>query len=1198
MKALKVISVLIIALANVVAEAQVVINEYCSSSTSFLDEYGDNSDWIELYNASSADVDLHGWHLSDKASNLTKWTFPSYVLKPGAYLLVYASGKDLYECFDGDEVYYNPLVEATDNFAYAIGSSSIAKDWYKADYDDSKWTVGKGGFGYNSSYAATEVPSGTISVFVRTKFSISDLNAIRELHLNLDYDDGFVVYINGREVARVNLGEEGDITPYDATTPDYVNPLLANGSPLAHFNLSKHIDCLVEGENTLAIQIHNINESSGDLLLYPFLTVGSTVKSGKQPSELIGLQSKSEAKYFHTNFSISADGEPIFLVNPSGKIVCQTDSTVVPNDVSRGLLPDGNGKWRFFAEPTPGVANTTKSYSSARTNEITFSLTGGLQTGKQTLTMSSAAGTPIYYTTDGSVPTAKSKLYEEGIPISKTMVVRAISYSNDFLPGQPATRSFIFPDHKITLPVMSLVSDPYNLYDYNYGIFVEGPNAEEADPHYGANYWQDWERPIHIEYYLPDGQNVITQDAGIKITGNYSRMNAQKPLAIHARKSYGKSRFDYQFFSSKNISSFKSLNLRNSGNDFGNTHIRDAMITSLVSKNNIDVQAYQPVVVYINGQYWGIMNLRERLGAHYLEENYSFVEADKVDYIKNRDEVKEGSYDHYQAMLDFLRLNKLDDESNYQYIKTQMDIDEYIEYMVTEIYCKNTDWPGNNIKYWRPQTIDGRWRWMLFDTDFGFGIWSSEDYSYDMISFCLASNSSGYANASWATFLLRSLVRNESFKRDLINRFADRLNYEFLPKNVNNLIDSLNDNIADEIKYHLKRWNQSESYRNDRLNVMRTFAEERPNYLRAHISKHLLAGSEVKITLDANDSKAGYIQLNSLTLKSFPWSGIYFSEVPVSLRAVARPGYKFARWVDGDNQTVDTHAGIKVTLSKAMRYTAVFEPTNDAYNSVVINEINYKSADDFDAKDWIELYNTTAAAINISGWKISGENVAEAFTIPVGTIIPPYGYLVACANRNKLVSLNPSLQNVIGNFAFRLSSYDKVQLFDSEDNLIDEVEYNSKTWADADGNGYTLALTDPFADNIARKLWRANDLHGTPGAQNGSFSPSHGDFSIVDDSFRVGVGDELEQPETFALCQPNPFSDNAEIVWYQAVAANVRVQIFTAQGRVLVDFGSKFYTEGKHSLSITNAVNWQPGFYFARIAVDGSQPVVIKILRQ
>ena len=1180
-----------------VANAQVVINEYCASSTSFLDEYGDNADWIELYNTSSSDVNLEGWHLSDKATNLTKWTFPSVTLPAGGHLLVFASGKDLYEYSAGDTIFYNPLVEATDKFSYAIGSSSIPKDWYKADYDDSKWSVGKGGFGYNSSYAATEFPYGTISVFVRKKFNISNLSTIKELLLDLDYDDGFVVYINGREVARENLGSVGDITPYNTTTPDYVNPLLTNGSPLAHYDLSDNIKYLVEGENVLAIQIHNISETSSDLLLYPFLTAGSTVKGNRSLNELVDLQPKSNAKYFHTNFSISTEGEPIFLTNASGKIVHQTDSTVVPNDVSRGLSPDGSGKWVFFAEPTPNAANTTKTYASARTNEVSFSLPGGLQTERQDLTLTSAAGTPIYYTTDGSVPSKESKLYTEPLWLGKTTVVRAISYCDSLLPGQPATRTFIFPDHEIALPVMALVTAPNNLYDYNYGIYVEGPNAQAADPHYGANYWQDWERPIHVEYYLPDGQNVISQNAGVKITGAYSRMSAQKPLAIHARKSYGKSYFDYQFFSNKNISSFKSFNLRNSGNDFGNTHIRDAMITNLVRNNNVDIQAYQPVVVYLNGNYWGIMNLRERLGKNYLEENFSYVDADAVDYIKNRSEVKEGSYDHYQAMLDFIQDNSLADDENYQYIKTQMDIDEYIEYMVTEIYCKNTDWPGNNIKYWRPQTADGRWRWMLFDTDFGFNIWSNNDYETDMISFCLASNSSNYANASWATFLLRNLVKNADFKRDFINRFADRLNCEFLPETVNALIDSLDANITPEIKYHIKRWNHGESYRNDRLNAMRTFAEERPSYLRDHVRDHFFAGKDVRITLDANDNKAGYVQLNSLTLKNFPWSGIYFSKVPVSLRAVARPGYKFVRWVDSDGQTVDTHAGIKITLSKAMRCTAVFEPTDDTYNSVVINEINFKSADDFDTKDWVELYNTTAAAINISGWKLAGESLDEAFTIPVGTIIPPYGYLVASANRNKLVSLNPGLQNVIGNFAFRLSGYDKVQLFDSEGNLVDEVEYNAKTWANADGNGYTLALTDPFADNAARRLWQASDLHGTPGAVNGSFCPSHSDFSIGDDSFRVGVGEEQEVSETYAFSRPNPFRDNAEIVWYQSVAANARIQIFSAQGVVLADFGNKFYAEGERSLNITNAINWQPGLYFAKIAIDGCSPVIIKILR-
>ncbi len=1189
MKILKYIMVLVATLANNATNAQVVINEYCSSSTSFLDEYGDDSDWIELYNASSSDVNLEGWHLSDKASNLKKWTFPSYTMKSGAYLLVYASGKDLYECIEGDTVFYNPLIEATDNFSYAIGSSSVSKSWYKADYDDSKWLVGKGGFGYGTSYAATKVPEGTISVFVRKKFTISDLKAIKELHLNLDYDDGFVVYINGHEVARENLDEVGDLTSYDAVTPSYVNPLLANGSALAHFDLSKHIDCLVEGENVLAIQIHNISETSSDLLLYPFLTAGSTVNENKALSNLLDLQLQNNTKHFHTNFSLSADGEPLFLVNPSEKIVCQIDSVVVPNDVSRGLSPDGNGNWVFFAEPTPGAANTTKTYVTARTNEITFSIAGGLQTAKQTLTLTSAAGTPIYYTTDGSVPTTQSTLYKDGIPISKTTVVRAISYSDNFLPGQPTTRSFIYPDHTISLPVFSLVTDPYNLYDYNYGIYVEGPDAESADPHYGANYHKDWERPMHVELFWTDGVERINQDAGVKIAGAWSRAHAQKSLAFHARKSYGTNRFDCELFSDKHISSFKSFVLRNSGNDWYSTMFRDALITNLVRNNNIDIQAYQPSVVYLNGEYWGIQNIREKINEHYVANNFNWVDADSVDILENGGSVVHGSAMHFNEIRNYMNSHSMQNMADYEYVTSQIDIDEFIEYMVLEIYCNNGDWPGNNCKFWYPNTDVGRWRWIAYDTDFGFGLYSN-GYDEDKLGSCLNDNSG-------PAFFLKKLVANDDFKRDFINRFADRLNNEFRYDVVDFLIDSLAENISDEISYHINRWHNIGNW-TDNIDRMRTFAEERPYYLRDHIRDHLSAGRDVRITLDANDSKAGYIQLNSLTLRRFPWNGTYFSNVPVSLRAVAKPGYKFVRWVDADNQTVDTHAGIKVTLTRASRYTAVFESTNNDCNNIVINEINYKSADDFDTKDWVELYNTTDAAINISGWKLVGENLAEAFTIPVGTIIPPYGYLVACANRSKLVGLNPNLQNVIGNFEFRLSSSGKLQLLDSAGNLVDEVEYNSKTWPDADGNGYTLALTDPFSDNAARRLWHANDLHGTPGAENGAFSPSHDDFSIGDDSFRVDV-EEVPEKAVFAVCRPNPVTDNAAIVWQQPADGVARVDLFDLHGRHQACICNQWCAQGENKAEFgAVAKMWQPGIYFAKIAIFNSKPVIIKILRQ
>ena len=1189
MKLKSVIVVLLLQLA-INAESQVVINEYCSSSTSFLDEYGDNSDWIELYNTSSSSVNLEGWHLSDKETNLTKWTFPSIILPVGEFLKVFASGKDLYEYSKGDSIYYTPLVEATDIFAYAVGSDAISTDWYTKKYDDSNWLTGEGGFGYGTNYAKTIVPSGTISVFVRKLFNVSNLSSVQQLFLDLDYDDGFVVYINGKEVARENLGNEGEIVPYNTTTPTYVNPLLQNGSSMAHIDLSKYISYLIEGENLLAIQIHNISNTSGDLLLYPFLTCGSTIKNTKSVNELLDLQPICNNKYLHTNFSISADGESIFLTNPSGKIVHQTDTLAVPNDVSRGLSPDGNGEWRFFAEPTPEKPNTTKPFASARTNEITFSVAGGVQTSAQSLTMKSHAATPIYYTTDGTVPTKESILYTGAISISKTTIIRAISYCDTLLPGQPASRSFIYPGRQIGLPIFSLITDPYNLYDYNYGIYVEGPNAESADPHYGANYWQDWERPIHVEYYLPDGKQVIDQNAGVKIAGAYTRMSSQKTFALHARKSYGKSHFEYKFFNNNDISAFRALNLRNSGNDFGSTHMRDAMITNLVRNNNIDIQAYQPTVVYLNGEYWGILNLRERLNENYLEENFSYVDAEKVDYIKNKDEVKEGSYDHYQAMLDFIASNSLANDANYQYVTTQMDIDEYIEYMVSEMYCNNQDWPGNNIKYWHPQSPDGRWRWMLFDTDFGYAIWDDNDYTDDMITFCLSANSGSYANAPWATFLLRNLVQNADFKCEFINRFCDRINREFAPETVNALIDSLDSNIKSEIIYHNKKWSHSDSYRNQRLEAMRNFANQRPTYMRNHLRSRFSVGSDVEVTVNVDDAKAGYIQLNSLKITDFPWKGIYFAKNPITLRAIARPGYRFVRWAETGLENPE----IQTEIGSISMFTAIFEPYDSDFNSVVINEINYNSSESQDTKDWVELYNTTATDIDISGWMLTDEGYESPFIMPRGTIIPAYGYLVVCSNKDKLLKYWPELKNTIGNFDFGLGKSDAVRLFDDKGILIDNVTYKSKSpWPTApNGEGNTLSLTDPFADNFEAKAWKSSVLYGTPGAQNDNFATSY--KLPTSDNAEI----ELITTDAYAACRPNPFIEKASIMWFQPIDGNVIIELFDFQGRKIVQLCNDFYENGEQEIDFGRyAKAWQSGLYFAKVSLAGQKPIILKLIK-
>ncbi len=1028
------------------ANAQIVINEYCANSTSFLDEYGDSNDWIELLNTSSADVNLDGWHLSDKADNLTKWTFPAVTIKAGEYLKIFASSKDLKEIAAG--------------------------------------------------------------------------------------------------------------------------------------------------------------------------------------------------KFLHTNFNISSDGEAFFLSDASGKIIHQTDSIAVPNDVSRGLSPDGNGSWVFFAEPTPGAANTTKAFATAQTPQVRISPEGGVKTSAVTITLETDGNSPIYYTLDCSVPTSKSMKYTGPITVDTTTIIRAITFNDDMLPAQPATQSYIFGrrlrwvnrdkqgkpitteqswggwggwgggqqttkvdpnktlSHSSTfdLPVVSLTTAPDNLWDYNTGLIVEGPNADlDATPR-RANYYNDWEKPIHVEIYK-DGEKIVDQDAGVQVAGAYSRMNDQKSLSIHARSSYGKKYFDAKIFDELDLTRFKAFTLRNSGNDFGGTHFRDAMITHLVAGTNIDIQAYQPAVVFLNGEYYGILNIREKINEHYIEEHYPHVDHDKVDLIVASDvtkdmSAKEGDMKAYDALISYVESNDMSTDACYLYIKSVMDMDEYMEYMVSEIFGSNNDWPHNNVKMWKSKKAGGRWRWFLFDTDQCYSIWSDQSGD-DKLAVCL-SEKDQHGN-TWANKLFRNLAKNKQFKNELANRFADRMNNEFLQKNINHLIDSLFDNISTEIGSHNQRWGKGT---NDG-NGMKEFAKKRPQNVRDHLRKHFNVGADVKVTISNSDAKAGYVQLNSLTMKKFPWSGTYFKNVPISIRAVARPGYKFSHWEDADGKNVDEHEGISVTLATTSKYTAIFEEDDSDFNNVVINEINYKSADDFDTKDWIELYNTTSAGINLAGWKLSAGSLDEAFTIPAGTIIPPYGYLVVSSNQNKLIKLNPNLTgvSVVGDFEFGLGKTDKVQLLDSEGNLVDEIEY-AKSWGDADGTGCTLALTDPFADNANYKLWSDKDLHGTPGTENGTFNPSHNDFTIVDNSFIVDI-EAQDVPEVYAMCHPNPVRSAAAIIWEQTIDGDVLVELYAATGFKMAVVADDWYETGTHSVDIGSITgHWPAGLYFAKISIYGQKPVIVRIVKQ
>ena len=606
------------------------LNELMSSnSTTIYDESGNTPDWIELYNSNNIEIDLTGFGLSDDIDDPFKWIFPSVIINPESYVLIFASG----EGGDSYVQHWETVINWGDNWNYFIGYTNPPSDWRELSFDDSDWLNGPSGFGYGDGDDATEVPQ-VMSVFVRKTFQVESVDNIAALVFHVDYDDAFVAYLNGDEIARANIGTPGVVPNYDEGAYEWREAEMYNGGSPERYEIGPEPGLLANGENVLAIQVHNYNITSSDMSLIPFFTLGM-FQAPENPSGTPDILNFPLTN-LHTNFKIASEGETIILTNPSGEIEDMVDSTAIPTDISYGRQPDGSDTWSFFPEPTPQAPNNTEGFGEyCETPQVSHQ--GGFYSGPVIISLSINSDThQIYYTLDGSIPSEDSFIYSGPIFIATTTVLRAAVIDNECFPGEVITHSYLI-DEESTLPVVSLTSDPYNLWDEEYGIYVMGTDAEWDFPYFGANFWEDWERPIHVELFEPNGDLGFRLDAGVKIFGGWSRGLPQKSLAIYARPGYGTSEINYQIFPDKEIDSFVAIVLRNSGNEwFGSgqdnaTMFRDGMHTSLMDNTGIDHQEYRPAAVYINGDYWGIHNIREKVNEEFLASNNPGVDPDELD---------------------------------------------------------------------------------------------------------------------------------------------------------------------------------------------------------------------------------------------------------------------------------------------------------------------------------------------------------------------------------------------------------------------------------------------------------------------------------------------------------------------------------------------------------------------------------------
>lgn len=539
----------------------------------------------------------------------------------------------------------------------------------------------------------------------------------------------------------------------------------------------------------------------------------------------------------------------------------------------------------------------------------------------------------------------------------KGTVVRAKAFKTGAMPSAITTKTyFVTPQgaSRFSLPVISLSVSENKFFDYNNGIYVAGSDFDAwraANPtlvsEYNAtgNYDRSGdatEQVGNINYFV-NGNEVLNQDLGLRINGGDTRSLQSKSLRLYARSEYGNSIFNYPFFSDETLSNYKRLILRNSGQDFNNTLFKDGFTHNLVRSLAPDTKGYQPAIVFLNGEYWGILNIRERYDKQYFEQVYNINEND-LDYLKDDLTPDEGENTEYLAMMDYMRANNMNNAANFNYIKTLLDADNFRDYFITNIFIQNTDWPGWNTVFWRKRTTafepnapygqDGRWRTGINDTDAGFSLMLDVN-DHNTLEFATATDGPEWPNPEWSTLVLRKLLENDGFKLDFITRFADLMNTYFLPSRVVAKSNEFKARIQPEMVEHINRWKLPNSYDwwEESIQVIQTFANERPAYQREHIRGKFGISGDINVTLNVDDMAHGFIKINTIDINPttpgvntnpYPWNGIYFQNIPITLKAIALPGYQFSHWSGSSNST---ESSITITTANSFSITAHFIPS-------------------------------------------------------------------------------------------------------------------------------------------------------------------------------------------------------------------------------------------------------------------------------
>jgi len=778
----------------------------------------------------------------------------------------------------------------------------------------------------------------------------------------------------------------------------------------------------------------------------------------------------NDLKTTQAPFKLDCDGGTIYLSDQDGSLVAKQQ---YPEAMSRTAWArksvDGE-EWGWTADATPGESNATAVFASERLDVPVVSEGSKLFTSSLSVKVNIPEGATLMYTTDGSVPMSTTttstvrKSTDGKFAVSSTTNYVFRLFKEGYLPSVPVTRSYIKTSNKYTLPIVSIVGDKRYFTDDMIGIDCDGKNGKTGNGQSSPkNYNMDWDRPVNFSFLSSEGEMLFNQDVNIKVSGGWTRAQKYRSFKLKASKAFdGQNRFDYSFFPQKPYIRNKTLLVRNGGNDMftHNSRFMDGALETIIQRSGIDVdvQSYVPIIEYVNGQLRGVLNLREPNNDDFAYANWGY-DDEELDAFENL-EMKNG--DDVVLMRIFELAKQINAEGAYEELKTLLDIDEFTNYMAVTMFLDNDDWPNNNMKAYRSRK-DGRYRFVSFDLDYAFGLRNFNKHNDDPFAYFL-----DFKDASTVQYeqnrnrevvrLMLNLLGHNEFRRKFIDTFCLVAGSVFEPTRADAIVDELWNNVKGMCEL-MEGQGITDGHRSkDSYGFWGgglTSATEIKNKLEGRSKKmagHLKNFSYAKLTTSAQgvtlktDAEGARLFVNGIEVPYADFNGHLFA--PVTLRAEAPAGYRFAGWKKGSS-IVSTETEMSLPTG-TVNLVASFTKLSDnekAQQGITPVRINEVSADDgvyvndyFKRNDWVELYNTTDQPIDVEGMFLTDNpDKPKKYQISKGvsqasTVIPAHGYLIIWCDK-----LEPQSQL---HASFKLDDEgDELQLMAADGSWTDRFVY-------------------------------------------------------------------------------------------------------------------------------------------------------------